>query len=42
MAFKIAGSLAFRKAAEQADPVCWNRRGVPSSPDEFIGDIMAT
>ena len=42
MAFKMAGSLAFRKAAEQADPVLLEpvMKVTVIAPDEFMGDIM--
>jgi elongation factor G len=42
MAFKIAGSLAFKKAAEQAAPVLLEpiMKVRITSPDEFMGDIM--
>ncbi|MDA8137216.1 MAG: elongation factor G [Desulfobacteraceae bacterium] len=42
MAFKIAGSLAFRKAAEQANPVLLEpiMKVRVTTPDEFMGDIM--
>jgi elongation factor G len=42
MAFKIAGSLAFRKAAEQAEPVLLEpvMKVTVIAPDEFMGDIM--
>jgi elongation factor G len=42
MAFKIAGSLAFRKAAEQANPVLLEpiMKVSITTPDEFMGDIM--
>ena len=42
MAFKIAGSLAFKKAAEQADPVLLEpiMKVTVIAPDEFMGDIM--
>lgn len=42
MAFKIAGSLAFRRAAEQADPVLLEpvMKVTVIAPDEFMGDIM--
>jgi elongation factor G len=42
MAFKIAGSLAFRKATEQADPVLLEpvMKVTVIAPDEFMGDIM--
>lgn len=42
MAFKIAGSLAFRKAAEQASPVLLEpiMKVRVTTPDEFMGDIM--
>ncbi len=42
MAFKIAGSLAFRKAAEQAQPVLLEpiMEVTIIAPDEFMGDIM--
>jgi elongation factor G len=42
MAFKIAGSLAFKKAAEQANPVLLEpiMKVQITAPDEFMGDIM--
>lgn len=42
MAFKIAGSLAFKKAAEQAQPVLLEpiMNVTITAPDEFMGDIM--
>lgn len=42
MAFKIAGSLAYRKAAEQAKPVLLEpiMKVQITTPDEFMGDIM--
>jgi len=42
MAFKIAGSLAFRKAAEGAKPVLLEpiMNVSVTTPDEFMGDIM--
>jgi elongation factor G len=42
MAFKIAGSLAFKKAAEQATPVLLEpiMKVQITAPDEFMGDIM--
>jgi elongation factor G len=42
MAFKIAGSLAFRKAAEQAQPVLLEpiMEVTVIAPDEYMGDIM--
>ena len=42
MAFKIAGSLAFKKAAEQANPVLLEpiMKVQIIAPDEFMGDIM--
>jgi elongation factor G len=42
MAFKIAGSLAFKKAAEQAGPVLLEpiMKVQITAPDEFMGDIM--
>ncbi|RZB31956.1 MAG: elongation factor G [Desulfobacteraceae bacterium Eth-SRB1] len=42
MAFKIAGSLAFRKAAEVAKPVLLEpiMNVSVTTPDEFMGDIM--
>jgi elongation factor G len=42
MAFKIAGSLAFKKAAEDARPVLLEpvMKMQITTPDEFMGDIM--
>jgi elongation factor G len=42
MAFKIAGSLAFKKAAEQANPVLLEpiMSVTITTPDEYMGDIM--
>ncbi|MEW5910506.1 MAG: elongation factor G, partial [Thermodesulfobacteriota bacterium] len=42
MAFKIAGSLAFRKAAEQAQPVLLEpiMEVTVIAPDDYMGDIM--
>lgn len=42
MAFKIAGSLAYKKAAEQANPVLLEpiMKVRIIAPDEFMGDIM--
>jgi len=42
MAFKIAGSLAYKKAAEQANPVLLEpiMKVQITAPDEFMGDIM--
>jgi elongation factor G len=42
MAFKIAGSLAFKKAAEQAQPVLLEpiMDVTITTPEEFMGDIM--
>lgn len=42
MAFKIAGSLAFKKAIESANPVLLEpiMRVTITTPDEFMGDIM--
>jgi elongation factor G len=42
MAFKIAGSLAYRKAAEEAKPVLLEpiMKMQITTPDEFMGDIM--
>ncbi len=42
MAFKVAGSLAFKKAAEQAGPVLLEpiMKVKITTPDEFMGDIM--
>jgi len=42
MAFKIAGSLAFKKATEEANPVLLEPVMKVSiiTPDEFMGDIM--
>ncbi|UCH19463.1 MAG: elongation factor G [Deltaproteobacteria bacterium] len=42
MAFKIAGSLAFKKAAEQANPTLLEpiMKVTITAPDEYMGDIM--
>ena len=42
MAFKIAGSLAFKKAAVEASPVLLEpiMKVAITTPDEFMGDIM--
>ena len=42
MAFKIAGSLAFKKAAEQAQPVLLEpiMNVTITTPEDFMGDIM--
>ncbi len=42
MAFKIAGSLAFKKAAQEAAPTLLEPIMVVAvtTPDEFMGDIM--
>ncbi len=42
MAFKIAGSLAYKKAMEQADPVLLEpiMEMEVITPDEYMGDIM--
>ena len=42
MAFKIAGSLAFKKAAESAQPVLLEpiMNVTITAPDDFMGDIM--
>ena len=42
MAFKIAGSLAFKKAAEQANPVLLEpiMNVTITTPEDFMGDIM--
>jgi len=42
MAFKIAGSLAYKKAAEEAQPVLLEpiMYVTITTPDEFMGDIM--
>jgi elongation factor G len=42
MAFKIAGSLAYKKALEEASPVLLEpiMKVTITAPDEFMGDIM--
>ena len=42
MAFKIAGSLAFKKAVEEAQPVLLEpvMKVTITAPDEYMGDIM--
>ena len=42
MAFKVAGSLAFKKAVESANPVLLEpiMEVTITTPDEFMGDIM--
>ena len=42
MAFKIAGSLAYKKACEQANPVLLEpiMKVQITAPDEFMGDLM--
>ncbi len=42
MAFKIAGSLAFKKAAEQANPVLLEpiMNVTITTPEDYMGDIM--
>jgi len=42
MAFKVAGSLAFKKAAEQAQPILLEpiMKITIITPDEYMGDIM--
>jgi elongation factor G len=42
MAFKIAGSLAFKKACEEAKPVLLEpiQKVTITTPEEFMGDIM--
>jgi len=42
MAFKIAGSLAFKKATEDAKPVLLEpiMKVSITTPDEYMGDIM--
>jgi elongation factor G len=42
MAFKIAGSLAFKKAAQEAVPVLLEpiMKVAVTAPDDFMGDIM--
>ncbi|MGE0086816.1 MAG: elongation factor G [Desulfococcaceae bacterium] len=42
MAFKIAGSLAFKKAVEQANPVLLEpiMNVIVTTPEDFMGDIM--
>lgn len=42
MAFKIAGSMAFKEAARKADPVLLEpiMRVEVTTPDDFMGDVM--
>ncbi len=42
MAFKIAGSMAFRAAMEKANPVLLEpvMKVVVETPDEYMGDVM--
>ena len=42
MAFKIAGSLAYKKASEQANPILLEpiMKITITTPDEYMGDIM--
>jgi elongation factor G len=42
MAFKIAGSLAYKKAAEQADPTLLEpiMEVEVTTPEDFMGDVM--
>ncbi len=42
LAFKIAGSLAFQKAAKQADPVLLEpiMRVEVTTPEQFLGDVI--
>jgi elongation factor G len=42
MAFKIAGQMVFKKAAEMAKPVLLERSWLSRcvTPDDFMGDVM--
>lgn len=44
MAFKIAGSMAFKEAMRKADPVLTEpiMKVVVTTPEEYMGDVIAT